>query len=134
MLFWKLLTLGLALVILWHMAALWKIGKKMSVSRDEYLLARHRSIVACIGCLTLLIVVLVEFQVRVSSAPYVVNPWLLGLHLLAIGIVVIVGSVAVLRYTGLKDSRLHKRLAYSFFAFYALALATGSLLLYQLPA
>jgi hypothetical protein len=43
------------------------------------------------------------------------------------------GCAIVFRFTGLYNPQWHRRLTYSFYSLFAVALATGSLLLYRLP-
>jgi len=130
----KLFTLVVVAVILCHMFRLWRLGRRLAKTRDDYLLACHRGTVACIGCLTVLAIVMIELQVRLSPEPYAaVNPWLFWIHLTIDAALVLVGAVIVLRFNGLRSVRWHGRLAYAVYALFFLSFATGSWMLYRLP-
>ncbi len=131
--FFKLLTVVVMMILLWQMTSLWLIGRQLARQCNDHLLSRHRGLVACIGCLTVLAVVLVEAQVRLSPAP-TESPLLLAFHLTFDGLLVLVFAAIVMRFTGLRDPVWHKRLAYSFFIVYAAVIGTGTMLLYRLPA
>lgn len=134
MLFYKFLTAALVAAILWQMFELWRLGRQMAQARDEYTLSRHRSTVACVGCLTLIAVVLIELQVRMSSSPYASGPLLLAFHLGVVALLVAVFFALVLKWRGTTHPFVHRRLAYSFFGLYAVVIASGGALLYNLPA
>jgi hypothetical protein len=130
----KLFTLVIVIAILWQMFELWKLGRQLSRSRDDYLLARHRGTVACIGCLTVIAIVCIELQVRMSPAPYAaVSPWLFWVHLMIDAALLVVGATIVFRFNGLRSVRWHGTLAYAVYALFFLSFATGSWMLYQLP-
>ncbi len=134
MLFLKVLTACVVVVIVWHIVELARIGKQLALARDTYLLSVHRSKVACVGCLTVLAVVLIEGMVRMSSQPYATSGILLAFHLVVVAMLVTVFFAIVFRFTGLYNTIWHRRYAYSFFALYAAAAITGGVLLYHLPA
>lgn len=123
----------LVAVIVWHMIGLQMLGRQLTTARDVYTLKKHRSKVACIGCLTVITVVLIEMQVQLSAAPYASGPHLLAFHLVVIAMLVFTFATIVLRMTGLRNPLWHRRLAYSFFVLYALAAATGTVMLINLP-
>ena len=134
MLFYKLLTAIVVIAMLYLMLELWKLGRKLTKSRDQHLLARHRAAVACVGCLTLIAIALIELQVRLSSAPYAaVSPLLFGFHLLIDAALVLVAVTIIFRYTGLRNPFWHRRLVYAFYVLFFLSATTGSWLLYRLP-
>lgn len=140
--FYKFVTALIVAVLLWHMLQLWRLGRQMASERkdfrlekpDEYLLARHRGAVACVGCITVLAVVLIEMQVRMSPSPYSSGPLLMAFHLLVVGLLVAVFFAIVLKWRGVEYPLLHRRLAYSFFGLYAAVITTGAVLLYRLPS
>ena len=132
--FYKLLTIGVAIALLWQMFRLGQLGRKLALARTDYELSSHRSAVACVGCLTVLAVILIEAQVRMSPNPYASDPLLMAFHFLVVGLLSVVFFTIVLRFTGVKSPTWHGRLAYSFFVLYALAAATGTIMLYELPA
>lgn len=130
--FYKFLTALIVGVMVWHMFMLWRIGRQMAQKRDDYLLARHRGIVACLGCLTVLAVLFIELQVRMSPAP-ASSPLLLAFHLGVVAMLVAIFFAIVLKWRGTEYPLLHRRLAYSFFGLYAIVIMTGGVLLYRLP-
>ena len=129
----KILTMGVAGVLLWQILDVWRAGRKLTRLRAGDTLSRHRRGVLFIGLLTLAAVVLIETQVRMSSNPYAVNFLLFGFHLTIDVLLVVVFVVIVMRFSGLRNPRWHSTLAYTFFALYATAAGTGSVLLYRLP-
>ena len=133
MLFYKILTVCIVVVIVWHMFELGRLGRQLAIQQDPYRLASHRSKVACVGCLTVLAVVLIEVQVRMSSQPYSSGVILLAFHLVVVALLITVFFAIVMRFTGLRNVQWHRRLAYSFFGLYSAAAITGSILLYRLP-
>lgn len=133
MLFYKILTAVLVAVIVWHMVGLQMLGRRLAKERDTYTLERHRSKVACIGCITLIVVALIEVQIRMSPIPYASGPFLLWFHLVVIAMMLFTGAILVLRLTGLRSPFWHRRLAYSFFVLYALTAVTGAVMLINLP-
>jgi hypothetical protein len=139
MLHYKYLTFGLTVVLVIIALALWRAGRELRRTRtpanqyDSILLRLHRGLVASMGCFTLILVLLIEAQVRLSPNPYVMNLPLFAFHLFIDAVMVTIAFVMVLRFTGVFDRRLHSALGYSFFGLLAISAATGFVLLYQLP-
>jgi hypothetical protein len=131
--FYKYLSTALVAVIVWQMFELWRVGRRMALAPDAHALSRHRSIVACVGFLTVLAVVCIELQVRMSPAPYASGPLLLGFHLAVVALMVAVFFAIVLKWRGTSHPRMHRPLAYTFFALYAVVIVTGGVMLYRLP-
>lgn len=131
--FFKIVTLLFGLAIAWQLVDLWQAGKNLTKGFSPEKLAVHRSKVATLGCLTLVAVALVELQIRISPDPYS-SHWLLqAFHFLIVTMLVIVFSVMVLRFTGLRSPLVHKYLARAFYWLWAMTIGTGTVMLYQLP-
>ncbi|MDR3571004.1 MAG: hypothetical protein P4L81_02290 [Candidatus Pacebacteria bacterium] len=139
MLFYKLTTFALLAVMVYLVFDLRQIGKRLRQSResgghyDERIVSEHRSIIACLGCITFVVVSLIELQVRMSPDPYAVNPWLFGLHLTIDVLFLAIGAVMVSRFTGKYRPHWHRRLAYSLFTLFFASIVTGSWMLVRLP-
>ncbi len=139
MLFYKLVTAIFAVVMLYQVSEIRKLGTSLRRAReagkpyDEALVLSHRGNIACLGCVTFLAVALIEFQVRMSPDPYAVNPWLFGIHLTIDILMISIGALMLTRFTGKKRPHWHRRLAYSFAALFVASMSTGTWMLVILP-
>ena len=137
-LFLKLVIGLLVAVLLWQIYQLQRAGRSVGRSRrgreyDQALLRDHRGRVACIGCLTFIIIVMLEGMIHASPNPHAVNPVIFGLHL-TVDILIIGISVAMVsRYTGVFSPKVHRALAYAVIACFLVSAGTGTWMLIQIP-
>lgn len=116
---------------------LWRAGRRLAQSRrqtgnhDPDMLLWHRTMVAIMGCLTLIAIILIEAYVRTKANPYAINAWLFGCHLLFDSMLIAVALAIVLKFNGKNDRRRHRQFVYGFYVLLALVVTTGSGLFYQ---
>ena len=129
----KITTVLAALALMWNLIVLWQTGKQTARSIQQDSLRDHRKKVLGIAGLTVAAVVLIEWQVQVSPIPYAVSMWLFIVHLILVGLLSAVFAAIVIRFSGLRSKHWHATFAYSFLLLYVFVIATGAVLLYQLP-
>lgn len=129
----KMLTiLAIALIAL-SLFELFRAGRGLRTIKTKEAYRRHKRAVWSIGILTVAAVFLVEFQVRMSPNPYASPLLLIIFHIALNVLLVLMFTAIVVRFNGSKHPQLHRFLVYPFFAIYLTVVATGGVMLYELP-
>lgn len=141
--FFKILTTFFVLVIFAIVFEVWRTGRSLRVSRtksgsyDAALLAHHRGLLAGLGCITTLMILLIEMQmthVASHAALYAAGGVLFYFHLLSDALLVVITTVIIVRFTGKRNRVWHGRLVYPAIALFFITTATGLyLLFFRLP-
>jgi hypothetical protein len=132
MIFIKILTFGVVVLLIYLLYDLWRIGRGLAAHRTAKNLSLHKKRVWYVALTSVTAVLLIEFQVRLSPTPYDSGLLLLVIHFAAVALLVLVFAAIVLRFTGVRTPQLHRVLVYAFFGFYAIVSGTGAYLLYNL--
>ena len=138
MIFVKIVTALVGLLILSILYLLWACGKNLAQSRGfsvtyaELLEAKKR--VLLLFCIFNLVAIgLIRLLVRMSPNPYATAPALQLFHYSLDALVTVLFLAILLRFSGVRRPDVHRYWAYAFIAVYLGVVVTGSTLLYLLP-
>lgn len=114
----KLYATGLSLIVFYQLLRLGLLGRKLAASRaageayDTYLVESHRSTFHCAFWVAVVAVIMIEMAMRMNGYTYPLNSLLFKAHAAGDVSLVIVVGIVVFRYTGLRNSSVHRRLVY----------------------
>ena len=132
-LYLKWATVAVALVLICLAIEIWRTGRQLSRKRTPQLVRKHKGYVWTAFVVGLVVVFLIEWQVR-NIAGGVSNSPLFYCHLVIVGVLVVLFGAIIWQFNGVRRPRLHKPLVYLLFVLCALTVITGGVLLYQLPS